>query len=130
MDSLIPAAGAAIIVSTVLQFVKNSPLFPLINRESGKLNAMLSMVAAALVAFGLSYNYAYDPSSGVFSFGFTGTVGGLVNGLAHWAGQWTLQHASYKGLIVPAEVLGEIRAILAKTGSGQAVAASGPKPAA
>lgn len=130
MDNLIPAAGAAIIVSTLLQFVKNSPVFPLINRETGKLNAMLSMIAAGFVALGLSYNYTYDPTSGAFTLGFAGTLGGLVNGVSHWAGQWTLQHAAYKGLIVPAEVLGEIRALMAKAGSGQSIAPSGPKPAA
>jgi uncharacterized membrane protein len=112
MDSLIPAAGAAVIVSTLLQLLKNSAWFPLIDRETGKLNAVLSLIAAGFVTLGLSYNYSYDAASGAFTLGFSGTVGGVVNGLAHWAGQWTLQHAAYKGLIVPAEVLGEMRAIL------------------
>lgn len=130
MDNLLPAAGAAIIVSTILQFVKNSPLFPLINRESGKLNTVLSMLAAGVVALGLSYNYTFDAATGAFTLGFSGSVGGVVNGLAHWAGQWTLQHASYKGLIVPAEILGEIRVMLAKSAAGEPVTPPGPKPAA
>lgn len=128
MDSLIPAAGAAIIVSTILQYLKNSPSIPLVSRDTGRLNAALSMIAAGFVALGLSYNYTFDASTGAFTLGFSGTVGGLINGLGHWAGQWTLQHAAYKGLIVPAEVLGEIRAMLAKAADGVPVTPPGPKP--
>jgi hypothetical protein len=112
MDTLIPAGVSAATVATLLQLAKNSPLFPWINRDTGRLNAALSVILAGLTAFGLSYDYSFDQATGAFTLGFTGTVAGLIDGIAHWAGQWTAQHSFYKLILSPAECLGEIRAIL------------------
>lgn len=112
MDTLIAPLVSAATVSTLLQLVKNSPLVPWLSRETGTLNAIISIALAGLTALGLSYTADYDQATGAFTIGFTGTLGGAVDGLAHWVGQWSAQHAVYKGLIVPAELLGEIRAIL------------------
>ena len=112
MDNLIAPLVTAATVSTLLQLAKNSPLVPWLSRETGRLNAFLSIALAGLTALGLSYTASFDETTGAFTIGFTGTLGGVIDGLAHWTGQWTAQHAMYKGLIAPAEMLGEIRAIL------------------
>lgn len=112
MDTIVATGVSAATVATILQLVKNSPLCPWISRESGRLNALLSVIAAGLTALGLSYDFQFDQETGGFTLGFTGTIGGLIDGGAHWIGQWTAQHAFYKGFIVPAESMGEIRAIL------------------
>ena len=120
MDTLIAPLVSAATVATLLQLVKNSPLVPWLSRETGRLNAVLSIGLAGLTALGLSYTAGFDQETGKFTIGFTGTIGGVVDGLAHWVGQWTAQHAIYKGLIVPAEILGEIRAVLKQALLGQA----------
>lgn len=111
MDTLAPALGSAAVIATLLQLVKNSPLIPWINRDSGRLNAALSIVAAGLTAFGLSFDGTFDNATGAFTLGFSGTLAGLVNGVAHWIGQWAAQHGFYKMALAPAEILGEMRAI-------------------
>lgn len=119
METLVPPLVSAATVATLLQLVKGSPLFPWISRETGRLNALLSIGLAGLTALGLSYSASFDAETGGFTIGFTGTIGGVIDGLAHWLGQWTAQHSIYKGLIAPAEILGEIRAIL-KANRGEA----------
>ncbi len=112
MDTLAPVLGSAAVVSTLLQLLKNAAWFPWISRDTGRLNAVLSVLAAGLTAFGLSFDGHFDDSTGAFTLGFSGTIAGLVDGLAHWIGQWATQHAFYKGFIAPAEILGETRAVL------------------
>lgn len=112
MDTIVPPLVSAATVATLLQLVKNSPICPWINRESGRINAALSIALAGLTALGLSYTGSFDADTGKFTLGFTGSVGGVVDGVGHWLGQWTAQHAVYKGLIAPAEILGELRAVL------------------
>lgn len=112
MDTLVAPLVSAATISTLLQLAKNSTFIPWLNRDTGRLNAIVSIALAGLTALGLSYTASFDQETGGFTVGLTGSVGGVVDGLAHWAGQWTAQHAVYKGLIVPAEILGEIRAIL------------------
>jgi hypothetical protein len=111
METLAPTFVSATVIATLLQLVKNSPLVPWMSRDTGKLNATVSVLAAGLAAFGLSYQTTFDAETGAFTLGFAGTLGGVVDGLAHWVGQWTAQHTVYKGFIAPAEILGEMRAI-------------------
>ncbi len=120
MDTLAPVLGSAAVVTTLLQLVKNSTWFPWVNRETPRINAALSVLAAGLTAFGLSFDGTFDDSTGAFTLGFNGTIAGVVDGLAHWVGQWATQQAFYKGFIVPAEVAGETRAILKEALLGQA----------
>ena len=112
MDDLIPAITTAGTVATLLQLLKNSPLIPWINRDTGRVNALIGIVAAGLTTIGLSYSYTFDAETGRCTLGFVGSMGGIVDGLAHWFGQWLAQQAYYKGFIVPAEALGEMRAVM------------------
>ena len=112
MDNIYAASGtAALVASTLMQIVKNSPLVPWINRETGRLNAVLSIVVAGLMAFGIQSSFNYDGATGAFAIGFSGTVTGLLHSIGHWVAQWAAQHGMYKGFIAPAEILGEMRAI-------------------
>jgi hypothetical protein len=112
MDTIVPALASAATVSTLLQLAKNAPSLPWISRETGRLNAALSIVLAGLTTVGLNYSGTYDETTGGFTIGLSGTIGGVIDSLAQWVGQWTAQQFAYKGLVVPAEMLGEIRAIL------------------
>lgn len=113
MDNIYVTSGTtALVVSVLLQLVKNSPYVPGINRQTGKLNAAVSAVAALLSALGISYSFDFDPDTGRFAAGFSGSLADMLHGIGHWIVQWSEQHILYKGLIVPAEVLGEIRGLL------------------
>lgn len=112
MDTLVAPLVSATTVATLLQLVKNSPLIPWITRDTGRLNSLLAIIAAGLTTVGLSFSGTIDDSTGAFTLGVSGTIGGLIDGIAHWVGQWTAQHAIYKGLIAPAEMLGEMRTIM------------------
>jgi hypothetical protein len=112
MDSIIPPLTSAAVIATLMQMVKNWDKIPWINRDTGRMNALISIILAGFTTVGLSYDTSFDAASGAFTLGFHGTIGGLVDGLSHWLGQWTAQHAFYKGFLVPAEAAGEMRAIL------------------
>lgn len=119
MEELVPPIVSAATVATLLQLVKNSPMFPWLSRDTGPLNALISIILAGITALGLSYSANFDHETGSFTIGFTGTIGGIMDGIAHWVGQWTAQHAVYKGLVAPAEILGEVRAIMKEALLGQ-----------
>lgn len=113
MDDFYLTSGSAALVSAVLlQLAKNAKAFTFLSRDTGKLNAILSVIVAGIAALGVSYSYNYDATTGVFSLAFTGTVSSVLHGIGHWIGQWSAQHGFYKGMVVPAEILGEIRKIL------------------
>jgi hypothetical protein len=112
VDNIYVASGAtAIVTATLMQVFKNSALVPWISRDTGKLNAIISIAVAGLATIGISYSFDYDQATGAFAIGFSGTTADVLHGVGHWVAQWCSQHAVYKGFIVPAEILGEMRAI-------------------
>jgi hypothetical protein len=108
----VASGAAAILVSTFLQIMKNSEVFPWVNRNTGRLNTILSIIAAGLSTIGISYSFDYSVETGAFTLGVAGNFWDLMHWLGHWITQWAAQHSVYKAFIVPAEVLGEMRAIL------------------
>lgn len=106
-DNPYASLGLAAILPFVLQAAKNATWFPYISRASGKLNFCLGLILAALATAGV--HLTYDPLLG-------GTIT-LPSLHALWQTivQWGAQQAAYKGLVVPAETLGEIRGMLERT---------------
>lgn len=102
----------ALLTSVLLQVLKNTKIFPWIDRDTGKLNALISGLVAFISSLGIAMSFDWEPESGRFAAGFTGNIWDILHVLWHFPVQWAQQHAFYKGLLVPAEVLGEIRAIL------------------
>ena len=113
MDNIyVVSPTVALVVSVLLQVVKNSSYFPWISRQSGRLNAGLSVLIAFLTSWGIVASFDFDQQTGRFAAGFTGNIWDIWHAFSHSVIQWSEQHIFYKGLIVPAEILGEIRAIL------------------
>lgn len=103
-DSVGATLGLGVVVSVLLQAVKNSNWFPWITRRTSQINFWVGVVAAAATTLGI--HASYDAATG-------GTVT-LPSLHVLWQGvvQWSTQQAAYKGLVVPAEVLGEIRTLI------------------
>lgn len=106
-DNPVATVGLAVVVSAVFQALKNSDKFPWISRASGKINFWVGIVAAIASAAGI--HATWDVQSG-------GTIA-IPGALGIWQAviQWASQYIAYKGLIVPAETLGEIRTMLERT---------------
>lgn len=101
-----PAAtlGLAVTIPFFLQTLKNASWFPWLSKNSSRINFAIGVVAALVASLGI--HATWDPTHG-------GTI--VIPG-AHdlWQGfiQWAGQQVAYKGLVVPAETLGDIRKLL------------------
>jgi hypothetical protein len=104
VDNPAAVATSALLMSLLVQALKNSPLVPWMNRQTGTVNLLVSFVSA-IISAGVIH-YAWDVKTGDVTF--------VLNVHLVWAFivQWGTQHAAYKGLIVPTETLGDIRALL------------------
>lgn len=115
MDNFYATSGvSAIVVSVLLQVLKNTPFFPYLSRNTAKLNSAVSIVAAFVVSIGIIYQFDYDDATGAFILNVHGNLWDVLHTIEHTIGQWAAQQVAYKGLIVPAETLGEIRHLLAR----------------
>lgn len=104
-DSVGATLGLSVVVTMIFQALKNSAYFPLISRATGKVNFWIGILAAIASTAGIHGHYDVA----------TGGMIALPSLHVVWQSvvQWATQQAAYKGLTVPAETLGEIRAILA-----------------
>jgi hypothetical protein len=122
-DNLIATGGVAVVSAIAIQYLKNSGWASWFTRETGRANLFLSLVMAFATSLGI--HYTWDPVKDVLMI--TGLSQALSHGIWEWLLQWATQHAAYKSLIVPAETLGEIRALLRDVLAAQkAVADSKP----
>lgn len=113
MDNIYIASGvSALVTSVLLQVAKNSDLVPWINRNTGKINAAISMIIALGTSLGIAFSFDIQPD-GAFAGHFSGNLYDIGHIVGHTIAQWAAQHGFYKGLLVPAEILGEIRSQLA-----------------
>ena len=113
MDNVYVASGTlALVVSVALQMAKNSPWFPWLSRNSGKVNAYVSAVAAVLSSMGIAWSFDFDQTTGAVAAAFQFNLYTILHMTGHSIVQFSAQHVAYKGLIVPAEQLGEIRQLL------------------
>ena len=93
--------GLAVVVPFLLQALKNSPMFPLLSKNSSRINFVVGLACAFASVVGI--HASYDITTG-------GTITlpplhTLWQAFIQWAGQ----QVAYKGLVVPAETLGDIR---------------------
>jgi hypothetical protein len=115
MDNVYVASGtSAVLVSVLLQILKNTAYFPWISRNTARANTIISFLAAFGTSLGIVATFDFNSSSGNFSGTFHGNIWDILHVGAHTAIQWATQHSFYKGFVVPAETLGEIRAYLAR----------------
>ena len=103
-DNPTATLGLAVVIPFMLQAMKNASWFPWLTRHTSQLNFAVGIVAATAATFGI--HATWDASTGG-----TITIPGLM-GLWQAFVQWAAQQTAYKGLVVPAETLGEIRTML------------------
>lgn len=112
MDNIyIASPTVALMSSVIIQILKNTPWLSIIDRDTTKLNAFLSATIAFISSLGIVVSFDMTPD-GAFAGHFSGNIWDILHVLGHFPVQWATQHMIYKGFIVPAECLGEIRAIL------------------
>jgi len=88
----------SIVVVSAIQWAKQSPLAPWINKETTTLNKYISAILAFLTSIGIAYTY----NSGVVTITFT--VAAVLHGLWHFIQQYAMQHFVYHGFIKPTTV--------------------------
>ncbi len=103
-DNPLATGGFAVLVAAILQTLKNSEKFPWLSRATGRINFWVAIFAAGLATAGVHLKYDIN-SGGSLSLP-------SLTGLFQWAIQWATQQLVYKGAIVPAEALGEIRVMI------------------
>ena len=105
--------GLAVVVPFIFQALKNSPMCPFLTRQTSRVNFLIGIVTAFASVVGI--HATYD----------VGTGGTITLPPLHtfWQAflQWAGQQVTYKGLVVPAETLGDIRALLREMHIGQLV---------
>lgn len=109
LDNPAATGGTALLSTLAIQALKNSSWASWFNRDSARANFALSLFISFIATVGV--HYTWDANTGTLMI--TGlTLAGLAHGVWSWLLQWLTQHATYKGFVVPAETLGEIRALL------------------
>lgn len=112
-DNPTATLGLAIAVPFILQTLKNSSWFPFLTRETNRINFLVGAICALASVVGI--HASYDVATG-------GTITlpplhTLWQAFIQWAGQ----QMTYKGFVVPAETLGDIRELLHRMEIGQIV---------
>ena len=95
----------AVIVPFIVQGFKNASWFPWVTRNTGRINFAIGVIAALATTLGI--HATWDPIVGGSITGIPG-IHGIWQAFVQWAGQ----QVAYKGLVVPAETLGDIRTLL------------------
>ncbi len=119
---------SALATSILLQLLKNSKAVPWISRNTSQINLALSAICAFLTS--LSIHFTFNQASDTFAI--TGSVDAIRHGLWDFVVQMMANHGTYKAFVVPAETLGEIRALLERAltpppiSEGEAKAQKGP----
>jgi len=108
LDNPAATGGAALFVALFIQYLKNSTWATWITRETPRANLALSVILAFCTSVGI--HFSWDASTDTFVI--VGLMAAAKHGAWEWLIQWLSQYAAYKGFIVPAETLGEIRAVL------------------
>ena len=110
LDNPAATGSTALASALVIQYLKNSGWATWFNRETSRANLGLSIVVAFCASVGIHFTW----NAKADTFAIIGLSAFFTHGLWSWFIQWVTQHAAYKGFIVPAETLGEIRSLLAR----------------
>jgi hypothetical protein len=88
------------VVVYLMQKVKTAKWFPLVQQGRATVNRMVSIVAAFLVAVGVSWTWSLDQSTGTHTLVITGlSVYALLHGAWHWLNQFALQETVYQATV-------------------------------
>jgi hypothetical protein len=94
-DLVISQVTLSAVVVVVLQWLKKASWFPWLTAEGEKAKHAFAVLAAALTAIGIHYNY--DAATGTLMI--TGiTVAAIGHGLWHWLQSYAFQEVLYKGV--------------------------------
>lgn len=84
------------------------------DKAQERLNRLLSILVAGVIALGIHYTWHYDDHTGQFDIAFHGNAATVTGAVWEWVKQWAAQHGAYKAVVVLPEVLGDIRTLLQK----------------
>jgi len=98
ISHFISSGTMSIVIVSVIQYLKTSPLAPWITQETETLNKSLSAALAFITSLGIAYTY----SGGIVTITFT--VATVLAGLWHFVQQYAMQHFVYHGFIKPKTV--------------------------
>jgi hypothetical protein len=105
MDNTVLAGGtSAILVSVLMQALKRSDKVAWITKETGKFNAVLGVVLAAVTAAGVRYAFDYDDTTGDVVMNVSFNVVTVGEWLKQTAGQWAVQQGYFSAFIRPSEL--------------------------
>jgi len=110
LDNPAATGGLALLAALAIQYLKNTSWATWIRRDTDKANLALSVALAFMTSMGIHWTW----NASADTFVIVGVRAALTHNLWQWLLQWAAQHAAYKGVIVPSETLGEIRALLAR----------------
>lgn len=104
LDNPVATGGAAVIAVAMIQALKNCdrPWAKWISRETATLNLWLGIGVAFATSIGI--HVVHEAGNWTISFSTHEVWQALI--------QWATQQITYKGFVVPAEALGEIRTLL------------------
>lgn len=110
------------VVVYLMQKVKTATWFPLVQSGKAMLNRAVSLVAAFLVAVGVSWSWSKDPSSGTHTLTIMNlSWWSVVYGGWHWLNQYALQETIYQAAVnkpaVTTDAAGAVPAMIAPGGA-------------
>jgi len=85
----------AVVIVAVVQWIKDSPLFPKITQDTTRINQVLGAVLAFFASVGVSWGVTGHVVSITFDYII------VLHGLWHWVQQLALQHFVYHGFLKP-----------------------------
>lgn len=110
LDNPAATGGMALLAALLIQYLKNTSWATWVRRDTEKANLALSIMLAFLTSIGIHFSW----DAGHDTFAIVGVQAALTHNVWQWVIQWAAQHGVYKGVIAPAETLGEIRTLLAR----------------
>lgn len=114
LDNPAATGGLALLASLLIQYLKNTSWATWVRRDTAKANLALSVAIAFVTSMGIHWTW----NSGTDTIMIVGVRAALEHNIWQWLIQWAAQHTAYKGIVVPSETLGEIRALLARAVDG------------
>ncbi|MGA8223466.1 MAG: hypothetical protein WB780_17595 [Candidatus Acidiferrales bacterium] len=98
MDHAGAQISSTLLAVSTMQWLKNSPWFPLLKKGQVAMNRLVSIIVAGGIAAGIHFTVVGSVTAGGT---FTGTFPSLwvmAIGLEHWAAQYIYQETGYRAL--------------------------------
>lgn len=96
MNELGNQFGSAIIVSYLLEYLKNSSWFPLLSQLSNpRIKTIIGALAAFVTTIGIHYAFDYHPDSNSTITIIIPSIPELLHSIMDFAKQWAMQQFTY-----------------------------------